>query len=267
MSVSGFAASPEQSVKEGNSLYKQEKYDEAVQKFQEAKDQDSDSDIANFNLGAALFKKGDFKESIDAFTQSLNTESSGLEADATYNIANAKYALGSELLNSDLNGAAALYRESLDYYKRAIDLNESNSDAKFNHELVEKELKVLLDQIKNQPEQEQQDEQDKEQDQKKDNQENQESQEQSEGDKEKQEQQDEQQAGDKQKQEEQESTENQMGDPGDDQKEAAGQEEEPPGEMSPEEAKMLLDAFADEESMDNLKKKKQRYNRSVLKDW
>jgi hypothetical protein len=37
--------------------------------------------------------------------------------------------------------------------------------------------------------------------------------------------------------------------------------------MSPEEAKMLLDAFADEESMDNLKKKKQRYNRSVLKDW
>ena len=215
-------------------------------------------------------KNGAFKESIDAFTQSLNTERPKLEADATYNIANARYKLGSELLSSDLNGAADLYRESLDYYKRTIELNETNSAAKHNHELVEKELKVLLEKIKNQPPQQQQDEQDKDKDQKEENQEDQQSQEDSEGDKEKQEQeqqQDKQQDEDKQKQEEQEDSESAAGDQGEDQKEASGQGDEDSREMTPEEAKMLLDAFADEEAMDSLKKKKQRYNSDVLKDW
>jgi hypothetical protein len=37
--------------------------------------------------------------------------------------------------------------------------------------------------------------------------------------------------------------------------------------MSPEEARMLLDAFADEEAMDNEKKRKRRHDATVLKDW
>ena len=57
-----------------------------------------------------------------------------------------------------------------------------------------------------------------------------------------------------------------MGDEGEDQKEASGQEEDP-GKMTPEEAAMLLDAFTEEETMDNLKKTKQRHSPAVLKDW
>ncbi len=263
-----YAASPEQSVKEGNTLYDQEKFDEAVEKYREAKEQLPESDIANFNLGTALFKKGSYQEAVDALTQSLHTENPGLEADATYNIANAKYKLGSELLNSDLNGAAALYRESLDYFKRAIELNKNSSDAKYNHELVEKELKVLLDQIKNQPPQEPGDDQDKDQEQKEDSQDNksQESGKDKEG-QDKQQQDNKEQSEDEQKQDNLDGDEKQMGDQDNDQQQPAGQADEEPGEMSPEEAKMLLDSFADEEAMDSLNKQRRRYNGNVLKDW
>jgi tetratricopeptide (TPR) repeat protein len=151
------SASPAKAVKEGNRLYQLQKYDEAMQKYHQATEQSPESGIANFNLGDALFKKGKYKESVDAFIRALNTDDLKLEADAAYNIANAKYKLGNELSDSDLNSAAGLYRESLDYYKRAIELSDKDTDAKYNHELVEKELKLLLEKLKDQPQQQKQD--------------------------------------------------------------------------------------------------------------
>lgn len=260
------AGSLEESVAEGNRLYGDGRYDEAAERYQQAKEASPDSDIAGFNLGAALFKKGEYGKSITAFTQSLQTENPRIEADATYNIANAKYKLGSELMNSDLNGAAGLYRESLDYYKRAIELNDRNTDAKYNHELVEKELKILLDKIKNQPPPDQQDDQqDKNEDQKQDSKEdNQESRQTEDGSEDGQEEKDRQQTDKNQQQEgAQDRAKGPEKAPGQD----TGQTEQKPEEMSPEEARMLLDAFADEEAMDNLKKMKRGYNREVLKDW
>jgi tetratricopeptide (TPR) repeat protein len=246
-------------VQEGNRLYQQQKYDEAIQKYHQATEQSPDSGIASFNLGDALFKKGNYKDSVDAFTRALNTDDLKLEADAAYNIANAKYKLGNELSDSDLNSAAGLYRESLDYYKRAIELNEKDTDAKYNHELVEKELNVLLEKLKDQP-QKQQQEQDRKEEDKEDRQE-QSKQEQSGRDKE-----DDQQQGNRQ-QEKKEGPDRQEADKERDMEGAPGQKEEQTGEMSPEEARMLLDAFADEEAMENAKKRKRGYDATVLKDW
>ena len=258
-----FAESAANAIKEGNRLYHQDNYDDAVQKYLEAKEISPDSDIANFNLGTAYFKKGEYEKSIDAFTRSLNTEDRGIEADATYNIANTKYKLGSELSNSDLNSAADLYRESLDYYKRAIELDQHNTDAKYNHELVEKELKVLLDKIKNQPPPQEGEEQEQKQEGKEEGEEEQQAQSKPEEDTEQQEQQE---PGSEQQQDKKGPQEEQAEKQDNGQEEATGPSEEEPGEMSPEEARMLLDAFADEEAMD-MKKVKQGRNAGVLKDW
>jgi len=100
-------------IRDGNRLYDQGKYDEAIEAYNKARDEEPDMDILNFNLGGALYKSGRFQEAVEAYTRSLNTEDRKIESDAVYNIANAKYKLGTELANSDANSAANQYQEAL----------------------------------------------------------------------------------------------------------------------------------------------------------
>ncbi|MEN8263562.1 MAG: tetratricopeptide repeat protein [Nitrospirota bacterium] len=252
-------------------LYDQEQYGEAIEKYNESMEEFPDSDILNFNLGAAQYKNGNYQEAVDSFTKALNTENKEIEAKAVYNIANTKYKLGSQSANANMDSAIKQYTESLDYYKRSIALDENNSDAKYNHELVERELKVLLDRQKQQKQQQQQkneDKQDQEQkDQEQDSGESQDKQdaqqkEESQSGQDKKEDQDqEQQAESEKKQEGQQGEE----DPADEQQ--GGSPAEETEKMSPEEARMLLEAFGEEEAMEGEKKKRKGYYPGVLKDW
>ncbi len=253
-------ASPAKAVSEGNKLYDQEKYDEAIKKYNEAKSEAPDSDIVNFNLGTTLYKKGRYQEAADAFTKAIVTKDKKLEAKTTYNIANSKYKLGSLQENADPNSAVDLYRESIDYYNRTIELDENDKDAKYNHDLVEKRLKTLLEKLKNQIQQQQQNQkQDK-----KDNQGNKGVQEKS--GQEKQDNKQQQKSGNKQaetadaidKKAEQEKND-QAGERG-----AAGEKTKA---MSPEEARMLLDAYRAEEAGAVSDHGKKGYYEEVLKDW
>jgi Ca-activated chloride channel family protein len=145
-----YAASPQQNLNVANKLYRQGKLDKALERYNEANLSLPDSDIINFNMGAALYKKEDYQKSIEAFTKALTSEDKKLEADALYNLGNCKYKLGKLKENTDLSATVGLLRESLDYYKRAVELEQKNTDARFNHEFVERELKVLLDKLKQQ---------------------------------------------------------------------------------------------------------------------
>lgn len=138
-------------VQEGNKLYSNGKYDQALKNYNNAQVSLPDSDIINFNMGAAYYKKGDYQKAVDAFTRALTTDNQKLEADASYNIGNSTYKQGKLKENTDLSKAIDYYKQSLDYYKRAVELDESNKKARYNHELVEKQLKMLLDRQKNQP--------------------------------------------------------------------------------------------------------------------
>ncbi len=147
-----YAVSANKSVKQGNRLYHEGKFDEALKYYNEAKVDMPDSDVVNFDIGTALYQKQDYKKAIDAFNKALLSDNPEIEEKAAYNIGNSKYRLGKLKKNTDLASAINLYREALDYYKRAIELNQDNTNAKYNHEFVEKELKVLLDNLKQQQE-------------------------------------------------------------------------------------------------------------------
>lgn len=260
-------ASATADIREGNKLYKQEKYSEAADSYNQALKQSPDSDIAHFNLGDALYKKGQYNEAIDAFTKALSTDNKTLEAKTIYNLANSKYKLGTQAADSDLNSAISMYREALDYYKRAIEMKEGDKDAKYNHELVEKKLKVLLDRAKNQ-QQNQDKDKDKDQD-KKDKQDSKQSQDKS----------DKQKEGEKQQadQKKQQGAEGKDADAKEDKGKSASKEEgkeaQPAGTgkddskgMTPEEARMLLDAYGQEGTIDD-KHEVRGYSGEVLKDW
>ncbi len=252
--------------KEAKRLYLEEKYDEAAEKYKEAVNLEPDSDIMHFDAGAALYKKKDYENAIGESQKALSGGNRMLETKAAYNIGNSKYRLGR-------------LEESLDYYKRVIELDEKDEDAKFNYEFVKRKLEENQQprSQKEQKKEQEKKEQDKEQDKDKKKEQDEEQKKNKDkkgaednkevkkgGENEKSEEEKEKEKEEKQRQEKDEKQE----------KEEDGKKEEPrmpepqEGGMSEKEARMLLEGHAhEEESMGNLQKKKKRRLPEVLKDW
>ncbi|RJP27400.1 MAG: tetratricopeptide repeat protein [Candidatus Omnitrophota bacterium] len=257
------ATDAKKNVKEANRFYKQGKLDEALQKYNDASVALPDSDIVNFNMGTALYKKEDYEKAQDAFTKALTSEDKKLEADALYNLGNCKYKLGKLKENTDLSTTVALLRESLDYYKRAIDLDQKNTDARFNHEFVERELKVLLDKLK-----QQQSNTDKQKEQEQQQEEQKQGtcptgKEQGKEDKEK-------EGSAQEKEQKQQEKEGQEGQSQQEEQAAAEetQQEEQGKELSEEGARALLERYGQEETTPNYEDRRTgAYDREVSKDW
>ena len=260
--VSAHAASLSGDIKAGNRYYKQRDYDKALEQYEAAGEESPDLDIVNFNKGTAYYQKGQYQKAIDSFTKALNTEDKETESDAIYNIANAKYKLGRANAENNINSAVSLYRESLDYYKRAIELDEGSRDAKYNHELVERELKVLLDKLKNQQQgdQEKKQDKDKKEEQKSDMKDSQSNEAKKEERQQGQEARDDQEMKDDKGR--QQAAEEDAG-----QEQQTGRQDQKDSGMSPEEAKMLLEAFSEEEAREAGKRQKGAHYPEVLKDW
>jgi len=242
-------------VRKANRLYKQEKYDEAVKLYNEAQIKSPDSAEINYNIGIAQYKKEDYASAVGFLERATASRDKILESKANFNIANSKYKFGKLKENTELKETVNLLRQSLDYYKRTIELNSKDEDARINHELVEKELKMLLDKLK------------QEQEKKKD---------QSEEEKEKKEGQAQSQEGeqeDKQGQQAQQAAKAEGQEAEEKKKEEAkaaseAKQAEETREMSEQEASMLLEGYRQEEnSTGKLEDKKRGFAGDVLKDW
>ena len=134
-----------------NRLYKEGKYDQALGLYNRALISRPDSALLNFNIGAANYKKGDFENALKSFEKAALSEDKLLESKANYNSGNSQYKSAKLKENIDLEAAVNLMRQSLEHYKRAMELNNKDEDAKINHDLAEKELKALLEKLKQQP--------------------------------------------------------------------------------------------------------------------
>ncbi|GAB4310876.1 MAG: hypothetical protein Kow0059_00550 [Candidatus Sumerlaeia bacterium] len=73
-------------VNEGMALFKEQRYDEALEKFQQAKEADPDFHEIDLNIANALLKSGRFKEAEEAYGRLLQTpEGKKYQATADYN--------------------------------------------------------------------------------------------------------------------------------------------------------------------------------------
>jgi len=157
-------ASKQGDIKQGNKLYQQGKYEAAADKFNDALKKDADSDIINFNLGAAFYKKEDYPKAVEHFQKSLLSDDKAIQTKAHYNLGNSLYKAGVAKENSDLNTAVQSLEQSLDHYEKAMAADDKDKDAKFNYDFVKKELERLKEKLKQQ--QEEQKNQQSQQDQK-----------------------------------------------------------------------------------------------------
>lgn len=254
--------SAKKGVRKGNLLYNKGEFEEALKQYRDALLDKPDSDVVNFNMGAALYKIEDYRGAIGHFERSLVSEDQSLEQMASYNIGNAEYKYGIGKEESDLQGAVNLLRQSLHHYELALGLDSDDEDARYNYEFVKEELKRLEAKLEKQEQQEKQGQEEKR-----------------EGEEEKaeaQQQQAEQQevGAEEQQQAEQQATAagKQQAGEGEEEKQAyqqAAESEEQTEEMLEEEAVMILEGYRQEEEPKGLYKEKMQTRGlpEVLKDW
>lgn len=215
----------------------------------------AESDIVNFNAGVSVYKKEDYQKALEAFTRALASDDKGLEADALYNLGNCKYKLGRLKEGADLSAAAEHLRESLGYYKRAIEIGRKNEDARFNHEFVERELKVMLEKLKQQQQSGKDKRENQDKQESRDKQEQGQSQSESSADKKEESAQDRHQGqGEKQQEERQASGE-------------GLQQAEDNKELSEEGARALLERYGRDEAKPDYIEKRRGYESEAAKNW
>ena len=267
-------------VKKGNLLYNKGQFEEALKSYQKAHQSSPDSDVVNFDLGAALYKTKNYGKAIGHFEKSLVSNDPSLEEKASYNSGNAKYKYGISQEEINLPQAVNLLEQSLRHYERAIELEPKDEDAKYNYEFVKKELERLKKKLQQQKQEQQkkkgaEDEEEKEKErpeerdkEKEKPEEKQKPQEEEVEAEEKEPEKGEEEAG-RAPQEEKEQPEEEEKKEEEPSGQREGKPQKPTDEMSEKEASMLLDSYRQEEEPRELYKEKipPRELPEVLKDW
>ena len=135
-------------VREADKLYKNDRFDEALKKYDEAIAVKPDDPVIQYNRGAALYRTGNFTGAFDDFLASFGSENKDVEGKAIYNAGNSKFRLGQTKEKNDPAGALSDYNEAAEHYKKAIELAPSDIDSKYNYEFTLKKIKDIEEMMK-----------------------------------------------------------------------------------------------------------------------
>ncbi|MBN1447445.1 MAG: tetratricopeptide repeat protein [Bacteroidetes bacterium] len=262
------AQSYRSTVNEGNEYYREEEYDRARELYEQAAATEAERPESHFNIGNAAYRTEDIQKALEAYEKAgMRVRDKATLARTLYNAGNTflkaadegkehpalQQAAGAQ--GADLREQA--YRQAIEWYKKALKLDPTDEDARYNLTYARKKLDELQQQQQNQDQnkdqQQKQKDQDKEQDQQ--NQDKNRDEEQQKKDQQDQQQQQQQNQKD-QDQEQKAKPEQQQSKP----------KEEP--QMSKQQAEQILRALERQEKELQKKKRQQVGVRtSVEKDW
>ena len=181
------AASLYDTVQKGNQLYRDGKFDEALKTYVDGQIEHADELALKYNIASSHYKTKNYDEAVKGYLDvAAAAKDIPLQEKSFYNCGNAMYQQGK-------------LEEAIEYYKKALELDPKDQDARHNLEFVQRELKKRMNEAKEtekkQQEQKQQKQDEKQQQQDQQQKDQQEQQEQ------KEQQQQAQQQGEKQEQE------------------------------------------------------------------
>lgn len=236
----GFGSALHKKTKKGNELFEQGKFDEALAKYTDAQLHDPESGRLHFNIGDVFYKTQKYEKAREEFTNCLNNVPVDIQSQAYYNIGNS-YFRENKLV------------EAIAAYKKALELNPEDEDAKYNLELSRRILKEQA-----QKQQQQQQQQQKQQQ----NQDSQEQQEQKQAGTEAQKN----NSPEEEKKQQQEKNEQEQQQPGQQQQKGSESKQE---DISEEDAIRILKALEEDEKelLKEQREIKQQGGYSVDKDW
>ena len=208
---------------DGLNNYKNKKYEEAKSYYEQVLAKKENNAAASLGLGASQYQLGDIPNAAKSFEEALKSEDINIQDRAYYNLGNSLY-------------SQQKMEESIAFYRKALELNPNNDDAKFNYELA----KYIEQQQQEQNQESPNDQQDQQQNNSNNDQDNK------------------QQDTDKQEPDKQEDEES---DSSQDEKRDA------PKSQNQMNAEAILDALKDEEKIHQKVKMAQQTARKFEKDW
>ena len=134
----------------GKSAYNDKRYGDAKIYYQDILSKRKNDNAAKFGLGVTAYKQKDIETALSSLNAAKNSEDSKLASKAYYNLGN----MLREQNKMD---------ESLAFYKKAIELDPSDQDAKINFELLKQAIQEQQNQEQQDQEQQDQEQQDQEQ--------------------------------------------------------------------------------------------------------
>lgn len=154
--VSGRAASAESAfsaLRQGNSLYADGKYQDALKKYQEAQVDSPADERVMFNLGNGQYKLDEYDHALSEYLKAAQSADPKLRAESHYNAGNTLYRMGK-------------LEEAVNEYLEALKYKPDDEDAKYNLEFVRREIRRRMNeqqerQKKKQQEQQKQNQQSK----------------------------------------------------------------------------------------------------------
>lgn len=132
----------------GLDLYRDGKYAEAYQSFQEDLKKHPDSaarDKMQFDAGAAAYKMRDYNEAIQAFSEALLTKDEGLQGNSHYNMGRTLEERA-DMAKTDDDALKDLMNAQT-HYEDVLKLDPNNQAAKANLEAVKKKIERLKNRL------------------------------------------------------------------------------------------------------------------------
>ena len=229
----------------GIDYYNNNEFEKARQYYESILIDRNDDPAANFGLGTAAFQQQDYAAAMKGFETALGTDNDKLKSSVYYNMAN-------------ILAQNKRLEESLSFFRRSLELNPGDLDAKINYELIKFQLQQ---QQQNQDQNQNQDENDKDDEQS--------------GDQKKQDQQQDQQKQEENAQKdssdekESEQKSNQNGDKQEDQNQQQQDiaENEKQESQDKQNAAAILDALKKDEKINKKQQMSRAKKRKLEKDW
>jgi Ca-activated chloride channel homolog len=142
--------------KKGGKLYEEKRYESALEAYRAAQIRDPNQPRIRYNLGTSLYQIDQFQEAETELKNALErSETNDLKGRAWYNYGNTQYRLGR-------------FDQAIEAYKKTLDIDPDDEDAKFNLEVLQKKKDAFEEQQQQrdqQKEQEQSQQQQQQQDQ------------------------------------------------------------------------------------------------------
>ena len=226
----------------GEKAYEEGHYDEARVYYEHVLKNRKKDDGAQFGLGVTAYQQKDMETAARALNNAMNSDDKSLASKAMYNLGN-------------MFRDQQKMEESLALYRKAIELDPTDEDAKVNYEL----LKQVLQQ---QEQQQQQDKQNQEQDQEKQDQQKQDQD--SEGQNEQNKNQDNQEKGEDQQQSQSEKEKEKKEQQQSQAKKDETQDQKTDKQMQ---AEAILNALKDQEKINQKRQIAKSKSRKLEKDW